>query len=84
MYHIFDIYNNAYNLGGKLQVVFDRFLVMRGATEIYLSKSTIYPKTRQRKTLNDLTVRISVIVRTRIHISFFEYLLQISILVSTL
>lgn len=70
MYRIFDVYNNAYNLGGKLQITFDRFLVRQNLTEVYLLKSTIYPKIRQRNTLSDLTLRVSVVVSIQIYNSF--------------
>lgn len=63
-YEIFDVYNNGYDLGGKLRVLFDRYFIISNNTDSFnLSKSILYPKIITRQYLNDITLRIGLIVR---------------------
>lgn len=57
---IYDVYNNGRDLGGKLQVIFDKCLAIMKNHTIYLTKSNIYPKIVNRKFLNDITFRIGI------------------------
>lgn len=60
-YEIFDIYNNGFTWGGKLRIVFNRLLEVRNQ-EIYGLTFNNYPKTIQRKSFDDITLRIGLSV----------------------
>lgn len=49
-------------MGGKLQIFFDRYLVVNENGTVYLTKSLVYPKIVYRKYFDDITFRIGVIV----------------------
>lgn len=59
------MYNNGRDLGGRLQVIFDRFLVIQDNEKIYLTESQVNPKTVQRKFMSDITMRIGIHVIIR-------------------
>lgn len=68
-YKVFDVYNNGYKWGGKLKVIFNKYLIHENNNhKIYTTKSNI--NSIQRKSLNDITLRIGMDV-----ICFGSYLL---------
>lgn len=58
-YQVFDIYNNGYDFGGKLQIIFDRYFTIKNNT-VDFNQSNLYPKTVHRKFLNDISVKIGI------------------------
>lgn len=61
-FEIFDVYNNAFTLGGKLRMISDqKFIIAKNKlTESALQKT---PKLENRKDFSDVTVRVGLIVR---------------------
>lgn len=59
-YKMFDVYNNGFQQGGKLKVVFDRHLVITKNDSIYFTKSMVSPKISKRKNFSDLTLRVGL------------------------
>lgn len=62
-YEVFDVYNNGFESGGRLQIAFDRHLLLGSNSSIVLTDSQMFPETIHRKFLNDVTVRVGVLVR---------------------
>lgn len=63
-YEIYDIYNNAYTHGGRLNVTFDRYFVYDVKIGGYLSESQIQLRSKyaNRRNLSDITIRVGLIV----------------------
>lgn len=62
IYNLYDIYNNARNLGGKLNIVFDQNFIIDTDGSKFLKKSNEMKKTKYqyRGNMNDITLRIGV------------------------
>lgn len=59
---MYDVYNNAFNLGGQLNINLDRYLVKQGE-EYFLGQSNrIRGKYEHRSEMNDVTFRVGVVV----------------------
>lgn len=67
-YNLYDVYNHGSDMGGKLNVVFDRYLTIRNDGRAFQTKSIVYPKIRQRKILNDVKLRIGIEVCYRVEV----------------
>lgn len=61
-YKLYDVYNNGYNFGGKLRIIFDRYIMLTLNNDIFFTESIFYSKIAYRNHLNDITIRIGVIV----------------------
>lgn len=61
---MYDIYNNAMTLGGKLNVNFDRYLRAGEGQSIFLGNSVrnTKPKYELRNTMEDITLRVALVV----------------------
>lgn len=59
---MFDVYNNGYDLGGQLRIEFDRKLIIISDGRAISTKSLLYPKVVRRKKLNDVVLRIGLMV----------------------
>lgn len=62
IYDVFDVYNNGYDLGGQLRIEFDRKLIIISDGRAISTKSLLYPKVVRRKKLNDVVLRIGLMV----------------------
>lgn len=62
-FDVFDVFNNGYDLGGKLKVFFDRQLTIKNDS-VTLTNSKLYPKIIHRKYVNDVALNIGVTVHT--------------------
>lgn len=62
---LFDVYNNGYHIGGKLNVTYDRHFSFGENVSKHLgpSKIRVLPKYRNRINLSDITMRIGTIVK---------------------
>lgn len=67
VYSLYDVYNNAYPLGGKLHVTLDRFFVYSASGDTYLSESKMKASTKygNRDTITDATLRLGIVVNMR-------------------
>ena len=63
-YPMYDVYNNGYSHGGKLNVTFDRYLRVDVYGVVGLTESRISAKPRyeNRINLNDTTIRVGLVV----------------------
>lgn len=63
---MYDIYNNAYPLGGKLHVTFDRFMVYEPNGQAYFTESKMKTSTKygNRDKITDATLRLGIVVNT--------------------
>lgn len=62
----YDVYNNGYNLGGKLNMTADQAILCSSVechTEAYLSSLREKTKYQNRWYLKDITMRVSTVVR---------------------
>lgn len=66
VYSLYDIYNNAYTLGGKLHVTLDRFLVYNSPSDISFSESKMKATTKygNRDKISDATLRLGIVVKS--------------------
>lgn len=64
-FEIFDVHNNGYDFGGKLQRTIDRYMFVQNDS-VLVTKSVLFPKIVHRRFLTDvtLTIGIPVIFRT--------------------
>lgn len=64
MYKMYDVYNNALKLGGKLNVTFDRFFIISNENEGFFTESKIQRRTKygNRNQMTDVTLRCAVLV----------------------
>lgn len=62
IYNLYDIYNNARNLGGKLNIGFDQNFIIDADGSNFLKKSNEMKKIKYqyRENMNDITLRIGV------------------------
>lgn len=58
-YKIFNLRNNGYDLGGKLRVTFDRYLIKGENNDIFLTNSA---HKVEATSLDDITLRVGVMV----------------------
>lgn len=61
---MYDVYNNAYNLGGQLNVNFERYLVVHRGGIYSLSNGSNSPKYFKRNKMTDILLRIGAVVTT--------------------
>lgn len=61
---MYDVYNNAYNLGGQLNINFDRYLVKKDGDYFLAQSNRVRGKYKHRSTMNDVTFRVGVVVIT--------------------
>lgn len=64
-YSIYDVYNNAYTHGGRLNVTFDRYFMYDTAGNSgHLTESQIQQQSKylNRRNLSDITMRLGLIV----------------------
>lgn len=75
-FKMYDVYNNAWNMGGQLNMNFDRYLIVqRGG--IYSLSSELNPsKYIKRSKLTDILLRIGVVVN--IFFLFLNYFCRVS------
>lgn len=73
-FKMYDVYNNAWNLGGQLNVNFDRYLVVQRGGIFSFSGDTKSPKYFKRSKMTDINLRIGAVVITFLYfkITFFE------------
>lgn len=58
---MYDVYNNGFDIGGKLRILFDRYLVVDHDRQLaYLSESAIQPKVARRRFFKDITFLLGV------------------------
>lgn len=67
MYPIYDVYNNAFRNGGKLNITLDRYFIMRETESSrlgFLSESILQRKTKyeNRSNMSDVTMRVATVV----------------------
>lgn len=63
-YAIYDIYNNAFTHGGRLNVTLDRYFVVEASNGGHLTESRIQQKSKyvNRSNLSDITMRLGLVV----------------------
>lgn len=64
-YPLYDVYNNAHNRGGRLNVTFDRYFIMNVQTgNTSLTESIIQRRTKyeNRANMSDITMQVATIV----------------------
>jgi len=62
---MYDIYNNGYNIGGKLNITFDSYFYVNLITrQFYITNSVIKLKSKyyNRCNMSDVTMRLTVVV----------------------
>lgn len=66
-YSLYDIYNNAFPLGGKLHVTLDRSLVYEKNIDIMLSETKMKANTKygNRDKITDATLRLGIVVKSQ-------------------
>lgn len=66
VYSLYDVYNNAFPLGGKLHVTLDRFLVYEKNDGITLSETQMKANTKygNRDKITDATLRLGIVVKS--------------------
>lgn len=69
-YELYDIYNNGFNRGGKLNITFDRYFIVNEMGYGSLTESIIQRRTKyeNRSNMSDITVQVAVIVSCTIEI----------------
>lgn len=67
-YNSYDVYNHGSDMGGKLNVVFDRYIKVSNDGRAFQTKSIVYPKVRQRRLLQDVKLRIGIEVCYKIQL----------------
>lgn len=82
---LYKIFNNGWNLGGKLIVTFDRYLIIDMEKELHMSESIHLqkPKYEHRGKLTDITLRVGIVVSFSLLSRKIEYS-ELSILISQL
>lgn len=81
-YRMYDVYNNAFHLGGTLNVIFDRYLVTRRDRSNLFTQSNRFQRSKYacRTKMRDVTLRVGVVVivlkmfSTKLRNKFFHYL----------
>lgn len=63
---MYEVYNNALKLGGKLNVIFDRYIVEHNDRIFIEATRGITPKLFRRRNMSDITARIGVVVMSSI------------------
>lgn len=61
---MYNVYNNAWNLGGQLNVNFDRYLVVQRGEIFSFYGGSNSPKYYKRSKMTDINLRIGVVVTT--------------------
>lgn len=69
---MYDVYNNAMRLGGELNVNFDRYLRLGNNQSVILGDSlrNAKPKYEIRNKMDDVTLRIGIVVNFFTHFYF--------------
>lgn len=64
---LYDIYNNAYKRGGRLNVTLDRHFIVNGTGDGILTRSILRRRTKyeNRSNMSDITMQVATIVSTR-------------------
>lgn len=65
---MYDVFNNAFTHGGKLNITFDRHFIVPEGTKGYFTDSIIRRKTKyaNRSTMKDVTLRLGLVARYHI------------------
>lgn len=61
---MYDVYNNAWTLGGQLNIDFERYLVVQRGGIYSFSNESSRPKYVKRNKMTDILLRIGVVVIT--------------------
>lgn len=63
-YKMYDVFNNAFTHGGKLNATLDRFFVIPKGSRGFLTESILQRKTKygNRNQMSDITLRLGVVV----------------------
>lgn len=64
MYKMYDIYNNAYDRGGQLNINFDRYFVVNKEGINSMNESKLFKSSKYefRGQMADITIRIGIVV----------------------
>lgn len=82
-YGMYDIFNNAFTHGGKLNITFDRFFHVpeRGAAYFTTSQLQKMTKYQNRNNFKDVTLRLALLVSVKLSMAWlllFEICLNLS------
>lgn len=69
---IFDVYNNGHEFGGKLKMLFDRYLLIKN-NSVSLTVSVLYPKVVRRTSLNDISLNIGLPVTFTLYMKISRF-----------
>lgn len=74
MYPIFDVYNNAYRNGGKLNITLDRYYIYQNPEFNLLTESILQKRTKyvNRADMSDLSMRVATVVSLILYMRYKE------------
>lgn len=69
VFALYEVYNNALKLGGKLNIIFDRYIVQSGSGGVITREArALVPTYTRRRNMSDITARLGVVV-----MGFYEF-----------